>query len=540
MEPGYAKACESSCFAAASSLPQQTKAFIKITMMNLNESVANIRWSSNGSSSSLPQTPTTNPSSESASLLGESLFSTDLRMSSICDGLPAMPCSTRLQSPTTHKSLAIVKADVVAKSDDHLPDLVWSMEKDDTSSNDDEDDVDPLPFSPLIKSSKTIPQSSPAFNRIWDDEESSSKAEHDDETTAGPSSSSGDDLLLTSPFVRFAMAIKVHHVIGIDSFSDKEYNKCWYSSEERDKMSIKREKIVVRMDAGKPPKRTQPYRGLECQSQDGYKAFSNQVSCIINAVMNEQDRQWEEDAFDELRISELSRTVSATSVARAFQTGLEDEEDAQYIYAAGTNHSSGDVNGDDSTVGSVESHVARKRRDERRKSRKGKRNSVDDNGSKSSRERGSTVRRSKHKRSTNERKKKDKTKTCSSPPKSFPSDLMKTKKTKSKKTVSKEIAESKGKKVAQHDIAVKIDKLVSTKPPSTSNKVARKNARNMRKQKRSSASSEEEIKPDEKPSPIVVKESTAKEDKKKLGKSRRQQQQRKNVVEPTATRQRSM
>lgn len=73
-------------------------------------------------------------------------------------------------------------------------------------------------------------------------------------------------------------------------------------------------------------------RGLEKFTEQGRKLSAANKDRCINAVMDEQDRQWafEEDDFDLLAV--VSQEASGLSVALAMIRAEEDEQEAQRIY----------------------------------------------------------------------------------------------------------------------------------------------------------------------------------------------------------------
>ena len=133
--------------------------------------------------------------------------------------------------------------------------------------------------------------------------------------------------------VHFAPAIV--HACFIEShkeFSKKERLRCWYSALEKEKMMSRHEKVVIRMEQGKPPKTTkQTYRGLESWTTVGATLLDNAINTCINSVMDEQDRQWHSNENDFELIAACSLQVTSDSKDRARQVGINDEEAAKAV-----------------------------------------------------------------------------------------------------------------------------------------------------------------------------------------------------------------
>jgi hypothetical protein len=186
--------------------------------------------------------------------------------------------------------------------------------------------------------------------------------------TADETESSEDQYGPSNRCVRFAVTVKEKKVKSHKSYSEKERNSCWYSREEKDKMSSKLDKVVARMDAGKPERRSRPYRGLHGWTEKGSKVPEFHIDRTINAVMDEQDAQWAADADNDFRLATISQNVTADSIERARHLACQDEQEAIKIHDTMFDDVS-DLMDDDSTVNSMASLVAMKRRERARKRR---------------------------------------------------------------------------------------------------------------------------------------------------------------------------
>jgi hypothetical protein len=169
--------------------------------------------------------------------------------------------------------------------------------------------------------------------------------------------------------VRFTVTVKKKFIESHELFSEEERNACWCTHDEKEKFATKREKLVVRMEAGKPEKISRPYRGLDGWTEKGSKVLNTQITKTIDAVMDEQDAQWDACVDNYKRLAAISQAVTAVSAEKALHIAYQDEQEA--IAIRGTMFD--DVNcltDDDSTVG-MASLVAKKRR-ERNRNKKSK------------------------------------------------------------------------------------------------------------------------------------------------------------------------
>ena len=158
----------------------------------------------------------------------------------------------------------------------------------------------------------------------------SSISEDDDDDDDGSSGKTGR--------VRFAMnAIQRHEVESHFDYSDKERSKYWWSDREKDRMMAKHERLVAKYEqqkqrkkpgSTKKTKKIQSYRGLESWTSAGSLKLDYTIEQCISAVMDEQDRQWNENDDDSSNISKCSIKVTEDSARRARLNGLQDAQEA--------------------------------------------------------------------------------------------------------------------------------------------------------------------------------------------------------------------
>jgi hypothetical protein len=221
--------------------------------------------------------------------------------------------------------------------------------------------------------SPKVPTRRPSLDLDLDEEDLVSMPQEDSNHTQATDdetdSDGGDVAAPGARAVHFKMTVKKQFIDTCETYSEEERKACWYTSEEKETNANKREKIVIRMEAGKPEKRSRPYRGLDCWTEKGSKILNVQIARTIDSVMDEQDAQWDDCTDDYKTIAAMCQEVTAVSAQKALHTAFEDEQAA--IKVRGTMFD--DVNtqtDDESTVG-MGSIVAKKRRERRlRKSKK--------------------------------------------------------------------------------------------------------------------------------------------------------------------------
>lgn len=180
------------------------------------------------------------------------------------------------------------------------------------------------------------------FERLWssdDDDVLSLDGDSDDDSQSACSSiCSQSPLHMDERRVRFSDEDAEHSIIHLNDFSESERSACWWSSEERAKSTAERQKIIDRLEMGKPCKNTarneMTYRGLECWTTDGGKELNDNIDAVIRAVIDEQDRLWQAGTERDgaLLLAAKSRAVTGSSVQRAVEIGQKDEVEARNQY----------------------------------------------------------------------------------------------------------------------------------------------------------------------------------------------------------------
>jgi len=162
--------------------------------------------------------------------------------------------------------------------------------------------------------------------------------------------------------IRFSMkANKMHEVESHENFTSKERTNYWWSDREKDRMMAKHERLVAKYEQQRtatkpgtskksPVDKAGSYRGLESWTAAGSLKLDYTIEQCISAVMDEQDRQWNENDDDYEGIAKKSMAVTEDSARRARLNGLQDAQETLRVRGESWSNKSG---GDDMSVGSA-------------------------------------------------------------------------------------------------------------------------------------------------------------------------------------------
>jgi hypothetical protein len=130
---------------------------------------------------------------------------------------------------------------------------------------------------------------------------------------------------------------EMHH---IEHVSSEECNAIWWSQEEFKQFELSINAVIVAMAtdsamtlSSKNDQET--FRGLESWTPSGFLAREENRSNTFNAVLDEQDRQWDDDAAEDDQHDTIARVSSAhskQSVAAAAARALDDERETFESY----------------------------------------------------------------------------------------------------------------------------------------------------------------------------------------------------------------
>ena len=135
--------------------------------------------------------------------------------------------------------------------------------------------------------------------------------------------------------VRFSLSdTKIYYQGNVlrEDYTVGEIEECWYSQEEKDLMRGRRQKMIARLEAGKPCRLGQTYRGLEPLTAKGVKVTDDAIDKCIKAVMDEQDHQFATNVDNFHRIARLSRIETQDSIDRALKIAKQDAQDVQRMW----------------------------------------------------------------------------------------------------------------------------------------------------------------------------------------------------------------
>jgi len=143
--------------------------------------------------------------------------------------------------------------------------------------------------------------------------------------------------------VSFSDTNQVHSIFGVSEYTYAEHRATWFSPYEITQMRFYRDKLLCRLEKGKPCKsihgKEMTYRGLESCTQAGANLMRQSNLKVIRAVVSEQNRQRKLGFCDQEEIASKVVTLTAESRHRAYFVGKEDEKEAMEIHFAGKSRS---------------------------------------------------------------------------------------------------------------------------------------------------------------------------------------------------------
>lgn len=133
--------------------------------------------------------------------------------------------------------------------------------------------------------------------------------------------------------VRFAVEDEVFQIRHIDDFSEEEIANIWFDQQYYADIKNEYKEVIFALECGKHIESDEETsRGLEHRTQEGSMARFQIKRDSYNDVLDEQDRQWKEDADDDELISKIYREHSVVCAKKAYQMGLADELAARQVY----------------------------------------------------------------------------------------------------------------------------------------------------------------------------------------------------------------
>ena len=116
--------------------------------------------------------------------------------------------------------------------------------------------------------------------------------------------------------------------------TEEDIEQIWYSHYDYDDIKASFEYTVFMMDAGEAKtveNDEHTTRGLEMRTEEGAWARFEHKRDAYNAVLDEQDRQWNDGLDDPELISQCCLEVSRSAAKGALERGLSDEKASNEI-----------------------------------------------------------------------------------------------------------------------------------------------------------------------------------------------------------------
>ena len=121
-------------------------------------------------------------------------------------------------------------------------------------------------------------------------------------------------------------------VFEFEMYGDHEREIVWYSREEYDIIKARNSLIIKMMKAGTfEESEEHSFRGLEHKLKEGFKKRRNHKFNALNAVLEEQDKQYNKSSIDQEIIASAYREVSLAAKEAAFENACRDAE-GSYSY----------------------------------------------------------------------------------------------------------------------------------------------------------------------------------------------------------------
>jgi hypothetical protein len=168
----------------------------------------------------------------------------------------------------------------------------------------------------------------PRLDRILETVEDDWKTEDDTKTDLSEGETRCGSSSRLDRRVQFAKIARRRNIMCLKEYTEDEFRNSWYSLEDSEKMKERHIKMAARFESGKEAKKGMNYRGLECWTTKGGDEICLNVSKCADAVLDEQDAQWDASIDDRERVAAASQEVSAGSAKRALAIGREDEREA--------------------------------------------------------------------------------------------------------------------------------------------------------------------------------------------------------------------
>ena len=129
---------------------------------------------------------------------------------------------------------------------------------------------------------------------------------------------------LSPTYVSFG-PLQIQDTLHVEDYTQEEIDLCWYQREEYRSMTAQSIEMLKQMEAGMEPDAWDSYRGLETWTDSGKRLLEDDICHSIDVVLDEQDRQWDEDIIDEDIMAEMYHEATESSTQLAFNLAMIDE-----------------------------------------------------------------------------------------------------------------------------------------------------------------------------------------------------------------------
>jgi len=124
---------------------------------------------------------------------------------------------------------------------------------------------------------------------------------------------------------------EVFEITHLDDIPEAEVALTWYDSTEYAEIKASYQLTIFMMESGEKLSGDHTSRGLEYRTQEGAWARYENKRDAYNAVLDEQDRQWQRDVDDHDEISRIYLEHSTKCAIAAAERAKQDEKDARDI-----------------------------------------------------------------------------------------------------------------------------------------------------------------------------------------------------------------
>jgi hypothetical protein len=122
--------------------------------------------------------------------------------------------------------------------------------------------------------------------------------------------------------VTFQQSVKAKKTLHINNYTEEEIQACWFDDDESKQMKEEFRLAANLAMNGLLPQESS--RGLELYTKEAQSRRQHKATAR-EEVLDEQELQWDEGAYDPEYIAQIYEAASASSRARARSTGFQDE-----------------------------------------------------------------------------------------------------------------------------------------------------------------------------------------------------------------------